>query len=218
MAAFGGEHNDEAVWRACANAAADQPHLLPLLPPPLFASAAAATAIAAKVRALVVGAPSAAPPLGDATRSCAAALCAAAAAACAMELAGRLAHASAPGISPSLRRRLYYCSVLGAQRSAGGPPLHSAATELSIGAGTLPRRSGRPGVVATGRADRDGRSPAAPGPGAATRSLAAAGPSARLFVPGLRRRRTHPVPSSVGPSSLTPVILPAYRPIARLHP
>lgn len=110
--------------------------------------------------------------------------------------------------------------MLGAQRSAGGPPLHSAATELSIGAETLPRRSGRPGVVATGRADRDGRSPAAPDPGAATRSLAAAGPSARLFVPGLRRRRrrTHPVPSSVGPSSLTPVILPAYRPIARLHP
>lgn len=56
LAALGGVHNDEAVWRACANATVQAS---PLLPSPLFASAAA-TAIAAKVRALVVGVPSAA--------------------------------------------------------------------------------------------------------------------------------------------------------------
>lgn len=85
-----------------------RPHLLPLIPPPLFASAA--TAIAAKVRALVVSAP----PLGDATISCRRVRCC-------WDGSSRPVGAcvTTPWYSPSLHRYFYYCPVLGAQRSAG---------------------------------------------------------------------------------------------------
>lgn len=98
---------------------------------------------------------------------------------------------------------LLLLSCAGRSAKRRGPPLHSAATELSIGAETLPRRSGRPGVVAARRADRDDRPLAVPQP---VRSL---DPRRAFFVP--RSSSSHP---SRPCRPLTTLVIPPAYPIA----